>query len=245
MLHSTLSALCCPRSGTSHSLLRKAWGRCTDTTRHSSIPSGIFSAFNTLSNFRQVVELPFRLGEVVFPPSVPELAATQSAAAAHSVTADSEVSAATTEPVLANTAQISVPIVSPNRRERTRCSPTRHGDRPARRSSSKPPSATRHHRPPRRSRRDQQEASAAHPRRSVRTRPRHRLAPVGPDETREDRNLQGAPAQRLRRLRNTRRARWAGLAEPVNSPSRRTLDQAPTASNRALTSTTWRREPSA
>ena len=81
-------------------------------------PSGIFSAFNTLSNFGKWLSFPFRLGEVVFPPSVPELAATQSAAAAHSVTADSEVSAATTEPVLANTAQISVPIVSPNRRER-------------------------------------------------------------------------------------------------------------------------------
>lgn len=81
-------------------------------------PSGIFSAFNTIGNFGKWLSFPFRLGEVLFPPSVPELAATQSAATARSVTSDTLVAAAPTEPVLAEAAQLSVPIASPNRRER-------------------------------------------------------------------------------------------------------------------------------
>lgn len=81
-------------------------------------PSGIFSAANTIENFGKWLSFPFRLGEVLFPPSVPEVAATLSAETVQSIRSDAGATTAPAVAGLAITAEATKPVVSADRRGR-------------------------------------------------------------------------------------------------------------------------------
>lgn len=75
-------------------------------------PSGIFSAFNTIANFGRWLSFPFRLGEVLFPPSVPQVTPTLSAATMQSIQSDAGATAAPAVAGLAIAAETTRPVAT-------------------------------------------------------------------------------------------------------------------------------------
>jgi hypothetical protein len=75
------------------------------------------AAYYRIKNFGKWLSFPSRLGEVLLPPGVPEVAVTRSAATVQSMRSDAVATTAPAVAGLAITAETAKPVAAPNRRE--------------------------------------------------------------------------------------------------------------------------------